>query len=262
MTQTCTTAGKKALMSVMAAFAACILTMSCSTPAFAKEDPGWGATEYAYNNSAGGTNTANTDGNNNAGGSTGGDAGTGNNESGETSEDSSNDNSSDNASSGGNSNSAESGFTTPGNGNLGDQIKGSNGKDFYTVHTKNNNTFYLVIDHANSTENVYMLSLIDENDLSEFLKESAGSNETAAPPVIIPETKPQTDSPEADPDQTETKQPQAGPSFQSYFPWILIVVLAFAGGFYYLKIYKPGQEEETDTSEGMETEDFPTESEE
>ena len=110
MTQTCTTAGKKALMSVMAAFAACILAMSCSTPAFAKEDPGWGATEYAYNNSAGG---ANTDGNINDGSSTGGNAGTENNDNGGTSEGSSDDNSSDNTSSRGNSNSAEAGFTTP-----------------------------------------------------------------------------------------------------------------------------------------------------
>ena len=64
----------------------------------------------------------------------------------------------------------EQGFTTPGNGDLGDEIKNSTGKDFYTIRTKNNNTFYMVIDHSNSTENVYMLSLVDENDLAEFME--------------------------------------------------------------------------------------------
>ena len=119
----------------------------------------------------------------------------------------------------------EPGFTTPGNGDLGDEIKNSSGKDFYTIHTKNNNTFYMVIDHSNNTENVYMLSLIDENDLEidhsnntenvymlslidendleEFIEQTEKETETEpAPAVIIPETKPE-------PVETETpKQPE------------------------------------------------------
>ena len=34
----------------------------------------------------------------------------------------------------------EQGFTTPGNGDLGDEIKNSTGKDFYTIRTKNSPT--------------------------------------------------------------------------------------------------------------------------
>jgi hypothetical protein len=42
-------------------------------------------------------------------------------------------------------------------------------RSFYTITTANNNTYFLVIDRSSNTENVYMLSMIDEIDLKEFL---------------------------------------------------------------------------------------------
>ena len=42
-------------------------------------------------------------------------------------------------------------------------------KQFLTVQTKNGNTFYMVIDRSGTSENVYMMSLVDENDLAEFI---------------------------------------------------------------------------------------------
>ena len=60
-------------------------------------------------------------------------------------------------------------FTTPGNGEVKDDITDDSTKEFLTVTTKNNNTFYIVIDRSATSQNVYMLSQIDENDLSEFL---------------------------------------------------------------------------------------------
>ena len=141
----------------------------------------------------------------------------------------------------------EQGFTTPGNGDLGDEIKNSSGKDFYTIHTKNNNTFYLVVDHANSQENVYMLSLIDENDLAEFMDQTEKETEEAVTPAaIIPETPP-TEAPE---------QPDSN---------VLILggaALIF-GLLYYFRIYKPKHEEDEEDSEGIEMGDgLPTEREE
>ena len=41
MTQSRTRTGRKVLMTVLTAAAACFLMMSCAKPAFAKEDPGW-----------------------------------------------------------------------------------------------------------------------------------------------------------------------------------------------------------------------------
>ena len=141
----------------------------------------------------------------------------------------------------------EQGFTTPGNGDLGDEIKNSSGKDFYTIHTKNNNTFYLVVDHANSQENVYMLSLIDENDLAEFMDQTEKeTEEEVTPAVIIPEPEP------------EKQQPFANSNVL-----ILGGAALIFGLLYYFRIYKPKHEEDEEDSEGIEMGDgLPTEREE
>ena len=61
-------------------------------------------------------------------------------------------------------------------------------KQFLTIQTKKGNTFYMVIDRSSNTENVYMMSLVDENDLAEFLDETEKSKETEESTVVIPET--------------------------------------------------------------------------
>ena len=157
----------------------------------------------------------------------------------------------------------EPGFTTPGNGNLGDEIKNSAGKDFYTIHTKNNNTFYMVIDHSNNTENVYMLSLIDENDLEEFIEQTEKETESEAmPAVIIPETKPdpvETETPKQP--ETEAKEPEKNFPVENSTMAILCAGALLFVLLYYFKIYKPSHEEEEE-DEGIETGDgFPTERE-
>ena len=48
-------------------------------------------------------------------------------------------------------------FTTPGNGEVKDDITDDSTKEFLTVTTKNNNTFYIVIDRSATSQNVYML---------------------------------------------------------------------------------------------------------
>mgnify|MGYP001243031726 CR=1 FL=1 len=63
-------------------------------------------------------------------------------------------------------------FSTPGNGQLVDDKENDSSKQFLTVQTKNGNTFYMVIDRSGTSENVYMMSLVDENDLAEFLDEN------------------------------------------------------------------------------------------
>ena len=66
----------------------------------------------------------------------------------------------------------ETPFSTPGNGQLVDDKENDSSKQFLTVQTKNGNTFYMVIDRSGTSENVYMMSLVDENDLAEFLDEN------------------------------------------------------------------------------------------
>ncbi len=52
-------------------------------------------------------------------------------------------------------------FTIAGNGEVEDNIVDDPSKEFFTVKTKGGNTFFLVIDRARDSENVYMLSMID-----------------------------------------------------------------------------------------------------
>ena len=77
-------------------------------------------------------------------------------------------------------------FSVAGNGEVLDDISDDETKQFITVRTKNYQTFFVVIDRANSIDNVYMLSLIDENDLAEFL-EDGEEDEAVLPAVQLPQ---------------------------------------------------------------------------
>ena len=75
-------------------------------------------------------------------------------------------------------------FSVAGNGELLDDITDDETKQFLTVQTKNGNTFFMVIDRSRNSENVYMLSLIDECDLAEFIEEEKAEPVEEKPEVI------------------------------------------------------------------------------
>ena len=80
----------------------------------------------------------------------------------------------------------EDAFTEPGNGEVQDDIQNGSNKEFLTITTKNNNTFYLVIDRSSTSQNVYLLSQVDENDLKEFVDQEKGTaTVTPTPQVVI-----------------------------------------------------------------------------
>ncbi len=150
-------------------------------------------------------------------------------------------------------------FTTPGNGEVKDDITDDSTKEFLTVTTKNNNTFYIVIDRSATSQNVYMLSQIDENDLSEFLdKDSTAAVVTPQPDtskVVLDETNNEDVDKEAtvDPEKTASTKTNMGA-----MATILILALGGVAAYYYFKIYKPKKEEEDDQPEGLETGDLET----
>ena len=117
-------------------------------------------------------------------------------------------------------------------------------KQFLTVRTKNGNTFFLVLDRSSSTENVYMLSMVDENDLAEFVPEKKPQTEN--PSVVIPETekKPEAEKPEKKADKAEN---QTGV--------LLAIGLLAVGGacaYYYFKVAKPKKAETDAEDEDLE----------
>lgn len=129
-----------------------------------------------------------------------------------------------------------------GNGEVLDNVVDEkSGKEFYTITTANNNTYYLIIDHSSNTKNVYMLSMIDENDLKEFLSEEEPEvpEDTGTPPAVDFGDEPSGDD---TPDDSETEEPKKNNNILSTVLIILVLGAIAGGGYFYFKIYKPKKE--------------------
>ena len=137
-------------------------------------------------------------------------------------------------------------FSVAGNGQLLDDITDDETKQFLTVQTKNGNTFFMVIDRSRNSENVYMLSLIDENDLAEFIEGEEQEPAEEKPAVIVEEPRP-----EPVQEQTES-EPEKGGMGMGALLTIILLGAGGVGGYYYFKIWKPKREEEEAGSEDLE----------
>lgn len=135
-------------------------------------------------------------------------------------------------------------FSVAGNGELLDDITNDETKQFLTVQTKNGNTFFMVIDRSRNSENVYMLSLIDEYDLAEFIEEEKNEPVEEKPAVIVEE-------PQQEPVREEP-QPEKGGMGMGALLTIILLGAGGVGGYYYFKILKPKREEEEAESEDLE----------
>lgn len=135
-------------------------------------------------------------------------------------------------------------FSVAGNGELLDDITNDETKQFLTVQTKNGNTFFMVIDRSRNSENVYMLSLIDEYDLAEFIEEEKTEPVEEKPAVVVEEPKPE-------PVQEEPQPEKGGMGMGALLAMILLGA-GGVGGYYYFKIWKPKREEEEAESEDLE----------
>ena len=145
----------------------------------------------------------------------------------------------------------EAPFSVPGNGQVQDDITNSKNKEFLTITTKNNNTFYLVIDRSATVDNVYMLSQIDENDLKEFLEEDQTTSSVVdvTPNIVIDENT-NTDQN----NQTETEAPEKEESSSNLGALIAIFAAAVlgVGGYGYMKFINPKKDEDDGDEEGIE----------
>ena len=137
-------------------------------------------------------------------------------------------------------------FSVAGNGQLLDDITDDETKQFLTVQTKNGNTFFMVIDRSRNSENVYMLSLIDENDLAEFIEGEEQEPAEEKPAVIVEEPRP-----EPVQEQPESEPEKGGMGMGAVLTMILLGAGSI-GGYYYFKIWKPKREEEEAGSEDLE----------
>ena len=142
-------------------------------------------------------------------------------------------------------------FSVPGNAQVQDDITNSKNKEFLTITTKNNNTFYVIIDRSANVDNVYMLSQIDENDLKEFLEEdtSASTIVDVTPEVVIDEN---THSEQTEQPATESPEKEGTASNLGALVAILIAAILGVGAYGYMKFIKPKKDEDDGDDEGIE----------
>lgn len=145
----------------------------------------------------------------------------------------------------------EAPFSVPGNAQVQDDITNSKNKEFLTITTKNNNTFYVIIDRSANVDNVYMLSQIDENDLQEFLEEdtSASTIVDVTPEVVLDEN---THSEQTEQPATESPEKEGTASNLGALVAILIAAILGVGAYGYMKFIKPKKDEDDGDDEGIE----------
>lgn len=124
-------------------------------------------------------------------------------------------------------------FTPAGTGEVMDNAKDGDGKEFFTIKTKSDNVFYLIVDRQRENDNVYLLNAVSESDLV-ALAEKGEDTSVSAVPEPEPEPTEQTE-PAAETEEVKT----SSNNNSSAVILIFIAVLAAGGIGYYIKIYKP-----------------------
>ncbi|WP_172440257.1 CD1107 family mobile element protein [Listeria newyorkensis] len=110
------------------------------------------------------------------------------------------------------------------------------GKTFYTVTTKDEQVFYIIVDNTKASDNVYLLTDVTQEDLAKLV---AGEE-----PIIQESPKNETDK--ATTNNTEVvAETKPETSSTNYLPIILIglaLITGIGGAYYYFKVYKPKRE--------------------
>jgi len=167
------------------------------------------------------------------------------------------------------------GLTPTGNMALQDDISGEEAEaqsiEFLTVTTRDNHTFYIVIEHTKNGNNVHFLNQVDDADLrallsdeqvAEYFPDESGTEpaESSEFSILGGDDK----DPEADPDEGADKESKGGSSMTMLLV-VVGLVAAVAGGYYFLKIKpkkdgKINEDAEFDDDEECE-QDIPDENE-
>lgn len=117
------------------------------------------------------------------------------------------------------------------------------GKTFYTVTTKDEQVFYIIVDNTKASDNVYLLTDVTQEDLAKLV--------SGEEPILQETPKEDVTKPSATEEAAE-KQPEATPN---YMPIILLAVAligGLGGAYYYFKVYKPKR----DLDDAEDLEDF------
>ena len=137
-------------------------------------------------------------------------------------------------------------FTPSGTGTVTDNATDEDGKEFFTITTADESTFYLVIDRQRGTENVYFLNAVTVADLVALAE--ANGETVPAPGVTEPVD---TETPDAADPAQDAEPEQPAKTNGSTGTLILVAAVALVGGVagWYFKIYRPKQQRAADSEE-------------
>ncbi len=147
-------------------------------------------------------------------------------------------------------------FSVAGNGEILDDAVDDETKEFFTVQTENNQTFFIVIDRSSATDNVYMLSMIDEEDLMEFVPDAKKENALG---ITLQQEKTDKEIAAQEEEEAQKKEEQKkkkdilGTIF--FLIFVAVAVALTCGIYYYIKFYKPRRDEENAENEDLERSD-------
>lgn len=131
------------------------------------------------------------------------------------------------------------------------------GKQFITVQSKTGNYFFIIIDRAGDTENVYFLNMVDEADLLALIDEPeeaeepaptvctcddkcyAGHVDTSCPICAVNMSECTGKEPKPEPKTAPVEQEPESPKKSGGNPALVIVLLLAVGGgaaYYFLKV--------------------------
>lgn len=123
-------------------------------------------------------------------------------------------------------------------------------KEFYTIQTKDEKVFFLVIDHEQSAENVYFLDMVTEDDLTSLTKDKEketsflqGNSKEIDDEITSDETiKAESDLETKENSLSVTEKEDTKQNTSKSKVLIIFIIAIISGGvYYYFKIYKPKQ---------------------
>ena len=122
-------------------------------------------------------------------------------------------------------------------------VQDKGGKEFYTIKTKSDKVFYLIVDKDKTDENVYLLTEVGENDLLNFTDTNMVTlpqNQAIAESALPLETEKLTETPE--PEVTiipeEKEEPEKKSNNSGTILLMLLVLAGVCGAYYYWKFMK------------------------
>ena len=146
-------------------------------------------------------------------------------------------------------------FTPDGQATVIDYAIEDSGKEFYSFSTPDGNVFYLVIDHARTSNNVYFLSAVTESDLI-ALSEKIGNpiSESAVPlaekPAQLDRESDEITGAAESADTSNNTSPENDKSGNTGMViFFVLAVIALGGAGYYIKILRPKRQTANDDDE-------------